>query len=200
MKPRTPSQAQQEENNNDNNNASSSDSSSSGNSNHDTHNRKSWFDRHTHHNSDVPSSSSLSHEHGKNKSKFHIFGGKHHHKKRLPHSEAEAESTPDAREEEEYHIPPTPGIEIWEEENNIIIEDSCDDTPQIVINKNQQPNWRDIVKRTVAEKRRIIQGESPSAGTGPSDESFASTYTATSSTSMTNNNNNTSGPPNMNRP
>ncbi|KAI9271542.1 Sodium/hydrogen exchanger family-domain-containing protein [Phascolomyces articulosus] len=151
----------------------------SANSQHQPH-KKNWLDRSHHHRSHASEDESSHPPKSSNNStsKFHIFRGKH--KKALPpQSEKEPEKQSNTRAEKAYHISSTPGIEVWEEDNNVIIEDTQESTPPIVINKTQQPNWREIVKRTVQEKQRILRGESPDVTTH-SDESFSSSSTATS--------------------
>ncbi|KAI8149719.1 Sodium/hydrogen exchanger family-domain-containing protein [Fennellomyces sp. T-0311] len=119
------------------------------------------------------------------RSKFHIFRGKYH-KKGQPHSEKEAESIPDRRAEEDYHAPPKPHIEVWEENNKVIIEDTCDDTPQTVIDKCD-PDWRENVKHAVQEKERDLHNDVATRyrdENHPSDESFSSSSTATSASNL----------------
>lgn len=85
------------------------------------------------------------------------------HDKSHPHSEEEAEKSGDdpnvSNEQaecvvERYHCNIHPRIEVWEERQNVIIEDTEDTGPNIVISKRDE-NWkqkmRDAIKRLEAD-------------------------------------------------
>lgn len=85
------------------------------------------------------------------------------HDKSHPHSEEEAEKSGDdpnvsneqaERVVERYHCNIHPRIEVWEEHQNVIIEDTEDTGPNIVISKRDE-NWkqkmRDAIKRLEAD-------------------------------------------------
>lgn len=86
-----------------------------------------------------------------------------------PHSEKEAEQVADIpgvpeqeaeAAEEEYHSKSHihPRIEVWEENNDIVIEDTAETGPQIVLDK-QDPNWKQKARETVKDLEQAIAGE-----------------------------------------
>ncbi|ORY98855.1 Sodium/hydrogen exchanger family-domain-containing protein [Syncephalastrum racemosum] len=94
----------------------------------------------------------------------------------VPHSEKEAEQVADMpqtsegeaeRAEEAYHEQAgMPRIEVWEEHSHVVIEDTEDIAPQVVLDKND-PNWKtqmkeavEDIKKTVVEQKRKDEGGS----------------------------------------
>ncbi|KAI8637299.1 Sodium/hydrogen exchanger family-domain-containing protein [Parasitella parasitica] len=66
-----------------------------------------------------------------------------------------------------------PRIEVWEEGNHIVVEDSLNDAPEAVINKNEHPNWKKKTQEKIKQVERDIikpnnNNSSTSRNTSPS--------------------------------
>lgn len=83
----------------------------------------------------------------------------------VPHSEKEAEQVADMPQtteseaehaEEAYHEQSVmPRIEVWEEHSHVVIEDTEDIAPQVVLDKND-PNWKSQMKEAVEDIKKTV--------------------------------------------
>lgn len=73
-------------------------------------------------------------------------------------SEEEAKAAEEAYHRRSAHLHPR--IQVWEENAHIVIEDTANVGPQIVVDK-QDPEWREKTKEKVKELETIIKNQEP---------------------------------------
>ncbi|KAF1807273.1 Sodium/hydrogen exchanger family-domain-containing protein [Mucor lusitanicus] len=82
-----------------------------------------------------------------------------------------------------------PRIEVWEEGNHVVVEDSQNDAPEAVIDKSQHPNWKKKTQEKIKQvERDILQTKSGAASSlspnsSSSSASTSATYKSTASPS-----------------
>ncbi|KAL7320139.1 Na+/H+ antiporter [Mucor circinelloides] len=76
-----------------------------------------------------------------------------------------------------------PRIQVWEEGDHVVVEDSQNDVPEAVIDKNQYLNWKKKTQEEIKQiERDIIQSNSGEASSN-SSASASTTYKSTSPSS-----------------
>ncbi|KAL9544259.1 hypothetical protein MBANPS3_007719 [Mucor bainieri] len=77
-----------------------------------------------------------------------------------------------------------PRIEVWEEGNHVVVEDSQNDAPEAVIDKNQHPNWKKKTQEKIKQvERDILQTNNNEGGASSSSNHSSASATYKSSTS-----------------
>ncbi|CEP16972.1 hypothetical protein [Parasitella parasitica] len=69
-----------------------------------------------------------------------------------------------------------PRVEVWEEGDHIVVEDSQNDALEVVIDKNEHPNW----KKKTQEKIKQIEREIIKSGSNSSSSTSRNTYPSSS--------------------
>ncbi|CAO3630907.1 unnamed protein product [Mucor fragilis] len=92
--------------------------------------------------------------------------------------------TDDHMYEQEHDRGIHPRIQVWEEGNHVVVEDSQSDAPEAVIDKKQHPNWKKKAQEEIKQvEHDILQTHSEASSSNDSPGSASATYKSTISPS-----------------
>lgn len=92
--------------------------------------------------------------------------------------------TDDHMYEQEHDRGIHPRIQVWEEGNHVVVEDSQSDAPEAVIYKKQHPNWKKKAQEEIKQvEHDILQTHSEASSSNDSPGSASATYKSTISPS-----------------